>query len=303
MGHVIQMITPDLFNTFPCPTYPDIRLAFLPGRKIARLINAFTPDAIHVATEGTLGLAARNYCVTRGIPFTTSYATRFPEYINKRTCLPLQWMYNLMRWFHRPSCGIMVSTPSFRRELEEKQFRNIVHWTRGVDTEMFHPRPKTFLKAARPILMYVGRVAVEKNIEAFLNLDFKGTKYVIGDGPQLAVLRKKYPDVVFAGMKHGEELASYYAAADVFVFPSLTDTFGLVMLEALASGVPVAAFPVTGPKDVIGDSGVGILDENLHRAVTRALEIEPWKCREYALNYSWKTVSQLFLDNLHPCSR
>ncbi|MCX7846993.1 MAG: glycosyltransferase family 1 protein [bacterium] len=298
LGHTIRLITPDQFKTVPCPTYPSIRLAVLPGRRVASIIREFKPHAIHIATEGPLGFAARNFCVHHHLPFTTSYATKFPEYTYARIRLPLSAGYAAMRWFHKPSRAVMVATPSLERELRSRGFTNLVPWTRGVDTNLFKPRDKSFLTAPRPILLYVGRVAIEKNIEAFLNLPFPGSKFVVGDGPQLPALAQKYPHVHFVGMKHGEELAHYYAAADVLVFPSLTDTFGLVMLEALASGVPVAAFPVTGPLDVIGNSGVGVLHHNLATAVQQALSIAPHRCREFALQFSWQRVAELFLHNL-----
>lgn len=298
MGHYVRLITPDQFRTVPCPTYPSIRLAVLPGRRVARTISEFNPHAIHIATEGPLGLAARNVCVRRQLPFTTSYATKFPEYIHARVRLPLAAGYAAMRWFHKPSRAVMVATASLQRELEQHGFKNLVRWTRGVDTDLFRPRDKSFLNDPRPILLYAGRVAVEKNIEAFLALPTPGTKYVVGDGPQCAALQQKFPHVRFVGMKHGEELARYYAAADVFVFPSRTDTFGLVMLEALACGVPVAAYPVTGPLDVINGSGAGVLNEDLALAVQQALSIPPERCREFALRFSWRHVAELFLQNL-----
>lgn len=302
MGFVVRLITPDQFKTVPCPTYPSIRLAVLPGRRIAEIITTFAPQAIHVATEGPLGFAARNFCVRHNLPFTTSYATKFPEYIHARIRLPLRAGYAAMRWFHKPSRAIMVATPSLERELRARGFSRLVRWSRGVDTDLFRPREKSFLAAPRPILLYVGRVAVEKNIEAFLQLPLPGSKFVVGDGPQLPSLRQKYPHVHFVGMKHGEELARYYAAADVFVFPSLTDTFGLVMLEALACGVPVAAYPVTGPIDVIDHAGVGVLHDDLASAVQQALAIPSDRCRAFALQFSWQRVTQLFLQNLAPIS-
>jgi len=298
IGHTVRVVSPDQFRTLPCPTYPSIRLAVLPGRRIARIIADFAPHAIHIATEGPIGLATRNFCCRQGLPFTTSYATKFPEYIHARVRLPLPSGYAAMRWFHKPSRAVMVATPSLQRDLEAHGFRNLVRWTRGVDTELFRPRDKSFLSDPRPILLYTGRVAVEKNIEAFLSLPNPGTKYVVGDGPQLPALQKKYPSVRFAGMKHGEELARYYAAADVFVFPSRTDTFGLVMLEALACGVPVAAYPVTGPLDVINGSGAGVLNENLSLAVQQALAISPAHCRAFALQFSWQRVAEIFLNHL-----
>lgn len=302
-SHRVAVLSPDRFRTVPCPTYPDLRLALAGERKVGRLIERFDPEAIHVATEGPLGLATRRYCVRRNLPFTTSYTTKFPEYLHARCLFPKRITYALLRWFHGPGRGIMVATDTMKRELEEKKFRNLVRWTRGVDTKLFRPRDKGFLKAPRPIHMYVGRVAVEKSVEDFLRLGLPGTKYVVGGGPQLEKLKRKYPEVKFPGPKHGEELAQHYAAADVFVFPSRTDTFGLVMLEALSCGVPVAAYPVTGPIDVIGDSGVGVLNENLGRAIQQALRIPAEKCREYALQYSWQAVTRMFVENLSPFPR
>lgn len=295
---VVRLITPDLFKTVPCPTYPEIRLALFPGRKIGSIIEKFRPCAIHIATEGPLGMAARRYCVKKNLPFTTSYHTRFPEYIHARTRLSLTISYAVMRWFHGRSQSVMVATQTIEDELVSKGFKNIRRWSRGVDLDLFKPRNKDFLSDPRPISLFVGRVAVEKNIEDFLSLDIPGTKYVVGDGPALTELRKKYPDVVFAGVREGEELAQYIAAADVFVFPSRTDTFGLVLLEALSSGVPVAAYPVPGPLDVINGSPAGILDENLKSAVARALVVPPSICREHASKFSWDNSIAQFESNL-----
>jgi glycosyltransferase involved in cell wall biosynthesis len=301
LGHLIEVISPDRFRTVPCPTYPEIRLAFWPGARIGERMAAWRPDAIHLATEGTLGVAARRQCLRRGLPFTTSYHTRFPEYVNARFPVPLALGYAVMRWFHRPSQAVMVATRSIRRDLESRGFVNIVDWSRGVDTELFQPGRAPALDLPRPVYLYVGRVAVEKNLEAFLTMPIgAGSKLVVGDGPQLVELRRRYSDVYFAGPKFGEELARHYACGDVFVFPSLTDTFGLVLLEALASGVPVAAYPVPGPLDVIGDSGCGVLDRDLAQAAAQALEIPRARCREYALTFSWRRCAEQFLDNLHP---
>ncbi|MAQ79519.1 MAG: alpha-mannosyltransferase [Rhodospirillaceae bacterium] len=294
----VRLITPDLFKTVPCPTYPEIRLALFPGRKIGSIIENFRPCAIHIATEGPLGMAARRYCVKKNLPFTTAYHTRFPEYIHARTRLSLSISYAVMQWFHGRSQSVMVATQTIEDELISMGFKNIRRWSRGVDLDLFKPRNKDFLSDPRPISLFVGRVSVEKNIEDFLSLDIPGTKYVVGDGPALKVLRKKYPDVVFAGVREGEELAQYVAAADVFVFPSRTDTFGLVLLEALASGVPVAAYPVPGPLDVINGSPAGILDENLKSAVARALVVPPSICREHASKFSWDNSIAQFESNL-----
>ncbi len=302
LGHEVSVVSPADFKTFPCPTYPEIRLALNPGRGVKRLLEGVGPEAIHVPTEGPLGLAARNYCVKRGLPFTTSYHTRFPEYVAARGPVPVSWGYRFMRWFHRPSAGIMVATPSLKRELGERGFDQLKQWSRGVDLELFRPRPDEppILDLPRPVFAYVGRVAVEKNIEAFLKLDLPGSKLVVGGGPQLDSLRKAYPQATFVGPKEGESLARHYVLGDVFVFPSRTDTFGLVLLEAMASGVPVAAYPVTGPLDVVGDSGAGVLDEDLAKAAVAALEIDRTKVRAYAELFSWRACAEQFLGYLAP---
>ncbi len=295
-------ITPDQFKSIPCPTYPEIRLSLLPGRKMAKLIERHQPCAIHIATEGPLGLAGRRYCVKRGLPFTTAYHTRFPEYIHARSGIPVGMTYTLVRWFHAPASAVMVATQSIEDELKSRGFKNIRRWTRGVDTAMFRPGEKDddLYPWARPISLYVGRVAVEKNIEAFLALDIPGTKVVVGDGPQLEQLKNRYPKVKFLGAKVGEDLAQHYRSADLFVFPSRTDTFGLVLLEALASGLPVAAYPVAGPQDVLGGSPAGCLNDDLAKASLTALAIEPGLCRAHALDYSWEVSARQFLANLDP---
>ncbi len=300
MGHRVEVIGPDRFRTIPMPTYPEIRLALGAGRRLGAMIGALKPDCIHIATEGPLGFAARRWCLKHKVPFTTAYHTRFPEYVRDRAPVPLALSYAVMRRFHRPSAAVMVATPSIERDLSRRGFTNIRRWSRGVDTGLFRPRAKGFLDLPRPIALSVGRVAVEKNLEEFLALDLPGTKLVVGDGPARAELTKKYPGVVWAGSKHGEELAQYYAAADVFVFPSRTDTFGLVLLEALACGVPVAAYPVPGPLDVVGGSDAGCLDEDLKRAVEGALTIPPERCRAHALTFSWRRSAEQFLSNLQP---
>lgn len=304
MGHAISVIGPDQFRTIPMPTYPEIRLALGAGRRLAAMIDAQAPDCIHIATEGPLGFAARRYCLRRGTPFTTAYHTRFPEYLRDRAPVPLALSYAVVRWFHRPSSAVMVATPSIEQDLRRRGFTRIRRWTRGVDTELFRPCPadcpKDFQDLPRPIALYVGRVAVEKNLEEFLKLDLPGTKLVVGDGPARAELMRAYPDAVWAGARHGEDLARHYAAADVFVFPSRTDTFGLVLLEAMAAGVPVAAYPVPGPLDVVDGSGAGCLDEDLKRAVERALQIPGERCRAHALKFSWRRSAEQFLENLKP---
>jgi glycosyltransferase involved in cell wall biosynthesis len=307
-GHEAVFVTPDQFRSVPCPTYPEIRLALKPGRRLARTIEANQPCAIHIATEGPLGWAARRYCLKRRVPFTTAYHTKFPEYIRARFRVPLPLSYRIMRRFHAPSATVMVATQTVQSELESRGFRRIRRWSRGVDTNLFRPRTDGELQALvpqimalpRPMFLYVGRVAVEKNIGAFLAANLPGSKVVVGDGPQIEDLRRKHPEVLFTGAKQGEELAACYAAASVFVFPSRTDTFGLVLLEALASGVPVAAYPVPGPLDVIGDSPAGVLDEDLAAAARKALSIPAEICRSHAMAFSWAACTSQFLDNLSP---
>jgi len=296
LGHDVLVIGTDRFRTLPLPSYPEVRLAMHPTRRLSALIDSFAPDAIHIATEGPLGAAARRYCLKRQRPFTSAFHTRFPEYLASRLPVPLNWTYAALRRFHAPSSAVMVATPTLRASLKARGFEHLSLWTRGVDTELFHPSEKSFLAGPRPLAIYVGRVAVEKNLQAFLDLSLPGCKYVVGDGPQLPALRRRYPDVRFVGYKHGEDLARHYAAADVLVFPSRTDTFGLVMLESLACGVPVAAFPVPGPLDVIGQASVGCLDEDLGKAVQGALTIPPGNCRAFALGYSWRASALQFAD-------
>lgn len=302
MGMTVEVIGPDRFKTIPMPSYPEIRLALFPGRKLAKMIDAFKPDALHVATEGPLGLAARAYARRRKIAFTTAFHTRFAEYLKARTKVPLWMTYAWLRRFHGTGSAIMVATQSLREELAARGFKNVRAWSRGVDLDAFHPEPKEAWDLPRPIFCYVGRVAVEKNLRAFLDLELPGSKLVVGDGPQRKKLEQEYPGVHFAGAKHGAALAAAYAGADVFVFPSKTDTFGLVVLEALASGLPVAAFPVTGPKDILGEAAVpvGALDEDLGKAALAALAIDRAACRPYAERYSWTACAQRFLDNLVP---
>jgi 1,2-diacylglycerol 3-alpha-glucosyltransferase/glucuronosyltransferase len=295
IGVEIEFLSPDGFWIFPVPTYPGLRLA-LPRRKaIAARIEKARADAIHVATEGPIGHAVRNYCMTAGRPFTTSYTTRFPEYIAARSPIPASWIYAALRRFHAAAAITMVATPSLMNELSGRGFVNLGMWTRGVDVDLFSPDRAIDLDFPRPIFMTVGRVAVEKNLPAFLSLDLPGTKVIIGAGPQEAELKRRFPAAKFLGQLDNGILAAHLAAADVFVFPSLTDTFGIVQLEALASGVPVAAFPVTGPRDVIGKHPVGVLDDDLRVACMQALWISRETCREFALRYSWENSAREFV--------
>lgn len=300
MGHEVQMITPLEFTTMPCPTYPDISLSILPGKKIREHMKAFSPDAIHIATEGPLGLSARSYALKNDLPFSTAYHTRFPEYVQARTNIPLSWTYRFLRWFHDPSQAVMAPTVVVKQDLEKWGFTNVVLWTRGVDLNVFKMQESKVLNTIHPIFLYVGRVAVEKNIQAFLDLDLPGSKWVVGDGPALAGLRSKYPEVNYLGVLNQPELAKVYAAADVFVFPSKTDTFGLVLLEAMACGLPVAAYPVTGPIDVLGDSSAGVMNENLQKACLQALKIPRETARAHAELFSWRVASDQFLNHLKP---
>jgi 1,2-diacylglycerol 3-alpha-glucosyltransferase/glucuronosyltransferase len=304
MGHEAMVIGPDRFRTLPCPTYPEIRIALFPDRALARRIEAFAPAALHIATEGPLGMAARAYARRRGRAFTTAFHTRFPEYIAARTGLPPALAYAWLRRFHAAGSGMMVAAESLRRELAGRGFPNVRPWTRGVDFSLFSPAPRMEWPVPRPVFLYVGRVAVEKNIAAFLDLDLPGSKVVVGDAPQRAALRRSYPAVLFAGARHGAELAAAYAGADVVVFPSRTDTFGLVMLEALACATPVAAFPVSGPLDVLGSAAgtVGALDADLGRAARAALAMDRGACRAFAERFTWRRAAEMFISNLVPIS-
>lgn len=301
-GHAIDVIGPADFRSVPCPGYGEIRLVLATSRQVGRRIEALAPDAVHIATEGPLGWAARRHCLRVGRRFTTSFHTQFPEYLHLRTGLPLTWSYAALRRFHAPACRTFVSTDTLEERLRGHGFGHLARWGRGVDTALFRPRPEEEppFDLPRPVLLSVGRVAVEKNLDAFLSLPTAGSKLVVGDGPYLETLRRRYPDAVFAGARTGEELARFYAAADVFIFPSRTDTFGLVLLEALASGLPVAAYPVQGPRDVVTDPAVGCLDEDLGRAVATALTLDRGACRAFAERQSWDASAQQFLDNLAP---
>jgi len=300
LGHQVETITPQGFRTVPCPTYPEIRLAVRPGAAVARRIEAFDPDAIHISTEAPLGLAARRHCLRTGRPFTTAYHTQFPEYIHARCRLPVGITYAWMRWFHGPSSAVMVGTPDIRERLAGRGMRNLALWTRGVDTSLFRPGPRLHHSAERPIFLYVGRVAIEKNIEAFLALDLPGTKWVVGDGPARVDLERRFPRARFFGMKTGEDLAWHYRQADAFVFPSKTDTFGLVLIEAMACGTPVAAYPVSGPIDVVRDSSAGVLSDDLAAAALAAAKLDRSAVRTYAQSFSWETATRQFIANLCP---
>jgi glycosyltransferase involved in cell wall biosynthesis len=297
-GHEVRLATPERFSNFPCPTYPEIRICWFPYRRLARMIGGFQPQAIHIATEGPLGFAARRYCRRHGLRFTSSYHTQFPQYLKMRLPMPLWASYLVLRWFHSAATHCMVSTDTVSAELEQRGFRNLRRWRRGVDTERFRPRDKGLLSLPRPIAAYVGRIAVEKNVEAFLRMPWSGSKLVIGDGPERARLQAQYPQAEFTGFRFGDELAEQLAASDILVFPSRTDTFGLVNLEAMACGVPVAAYPVQGPRDVIRDGVTGALDEDLGRAAARALQLNPADCRQYALQSGWDASTREFEAHL-----
>ena len=299
-GHEVDVISPDQFASIPCPTYGEIRLALTWPGTIARRLVAIAPEAIHIATEGPLGLAARSYCLKAGLPFSTAYHTQFPDYIARRTGLSPARFWPYIEWFHRTSSAVMVSTESIRGELREHGLHNLHHWSRGVDLACFTPDappPREYAGLEGPIQLYVGRIAVEKNLEAFLATAHPGTKVLVGDGPARGELERRYPDAVFLGKRSGRELAGCYAGANVFVFPSRTDTFGLVMIEALACGTPVAAFPVAGPIDIVTER-TGALSDNLERAIAAAVFCSAKDCAEYGRTFSWEAATGQFLDGL-----
>ena len=301
MGVDVAMVTPQKFASIPCPTYPEIRLSLATFRQVANAIEESRPTAVHIATEGPLGLLARRWCLKNQVPFSTSYHTRFPEYVAARFPIPLRFLHAFVRWFHNAGNGCMVATASLERELSKLGLKNLLRWSRGIDQTQFRPmeREERPFGLPRPVFMTVGRVAVEKNLPAFLGLDLPGSKVVVGDGPARADLQSRYPNVLFTGMKTGEDLARAYAQADVFVFPSKTDTFGNTILEALASGVPVAAYPVTGPIDIIeDDSGAGALHEDLGKACLAALDCSREDARRLAHKFSWEAASRQFLANI-----
>ncbi len=296
LGGEATFLTPARYRSVAMPTYPEIRLSLPPPGGVAAAIREAGADHVHIATEGPLGIAARRALLAAGEAFTTSYHTRFPEYLRARLPVPEALTYAWLRRFHNAAAATLVATPSLARELEARGFTRLRPWTRGVDAELFRPERRAPLAVPGPVFLYVGRVSVEKNIGAFLALDLPGTKVVVGDGPARAELEARHPDAVFLGVRTGEELAGIYAAADVFVFPSRTDTFGIVLLEALASGVPVAAYPVTGPADVVGGTDAGVLSEDLGAAAMAALSSSRERAREVALRHSWSECARIFLD-------
>lgn len=297
-GHEVEVFSPLDFRTLPLLSYPEVRLAWRPYKRLSKAIEAFGPDCIHIATEGSLGIAARRYCRRNRLAFTTAYHTQFPQYIRARAPIPISTSYAFLRMFHSAAARTLVATQSQQDELEKHGFKNIVRWGRGVATDLFRPGDKQLLGFPRPIWVYVGRIAVEKGLEDFLSLDLPGTKYLIGDGPDRHDLELKWPEAVFAGYKFGEELAANIAACDVFVFPSRTDTFGLVMIEAMACGLPVAAYPVTGPVNVVENGVTGVLDEDLKTAAMAALSLDPADCVAHARTLSWPNATRQFEINL-----
>ncbi len=298
VGAEIELLTPNGFGTIGLPTYPDIRLACVSPRAVRRRLAEVAPDHVHIATEGPIGLMTRWICRREGRLFTTSYHTQFPAYIAARAPVPRAWTYAALRWFHNASAGTMVSTASMAEELERRGFRQVMRWSRGVDHARFRPRAASVLDLPRPIFLCVARVAVEKNLEAFLKLDLPGSKVIVGDGPARAALSARFPEAHFLGSRTGEALAEVYASADVFVFPSRTDTFGIVLLEALASGLPIAAYPVPGPSDVVGGSKAGVLDSDLGTACRAALSVPRHLPRELALRFTWAESTRQFLANI-----
>jgi glycosyltransferase involved in cell wall biosynthesis len=299
-GHDVFPLTPELFRTVPCPTDREVRLAIAARPRLTRLLQGLMPDAIHIATEGPLGTAARRYCINRNLHFTTAYHTKYPEYLKARFGVPTSWTYATLRRFHRHSSAIMVATENVRLELAENGFERLALWTRGVDITLFRPGCPPAVNMPRPVFLCVSRIAAEKDLPVFLDLDLPGSKLVVGDGHLLPEMKRRYPNVHFAGCQQGEALVRHYASADVFVLPSRTETFGLVLLEALACGVPVAALPVPGPLDVIGNSGAGALEWDLRAAAMAALEIPREFCRSHAERFSWQTSIEQFLRHVVP---
>ena len=300
LGHEVELVTPEGFRTLPAPSYPEIALAILPGRGVSRRIERFDPDAVHIATEGPLGLAARRHCLRAGRPFTTAWHTQFPEYLHARWRVPLAASYAWLRRFHAPSQAVLCGTPAVRDHLVGRGFRRVNVWRKGVDARLFRPAPREPRTAERPIFLYVGRLAVEKGVDEFCALDLPGTKWIVGDGPARAALECEHPRIRFFGMLHGDALARAYQQADVFVFPSRTDTFGLVLLEAMACGTPVAAHPVRGPLDVVTDPQAGVLDEDLAAAAMKALALDRSQVRRFAERFPWQAATRQFVAHLNP---
>jgi hypothetical protein len=303
LGHEVQMLTPDQFFNIPCPTYPEIQLTITPTYKVRKKIDEFRPDVLHIATEGPLGWAARKVAIQRGWPFSTGFHSRFPEYIHMRVKVPLEWSYNALRNFHNAGVSTMVPTMAMLETLREQGFTKVVHWSRGVNSELFNPHGERIERGNVPIFLHVGRIAVEKSIEDFLEMDLPGEKWIAGEGPSRKELQKKYPQVRWFGWLSGEDLARLYRSADVFVFPSRTDTFGLVMIEAMACGTPVAAYPVTGPIDVVGNSEGGVLREDLRDASLLALQLDRRKVAEYGARFSWDAATSQFVNALRTIER
>ena len=299
-GHEVRYITPDKFITIPLIIYPEIKLAINHWFKIGVIIEKFKPDFIHVATEGPIGLAVRNYCSKNNYAFTTSYCTKFPEYINTMAKIPVSFTYKILKWFHKNSSAVMVSSNSIIDELNSHGIKRTVKWSRGVDIKAFNPKNKIDLNLEKPIYLYVGRISKEKSLEDFLKLNLKGTKLLVGDGPSKKKLEKKYTDAVFVGAKKGNELAQYYASSDIFVFPSKTDTFGIVVLESLNCGTPVAAYPVPGPKDILGGTNIDTLDNDLKTSALKALKVSRQDCLDFAKKYSWEETAKIFFENISP---
>ena len=302
LGHEVELISAEGMWSIPCPSYPEIRLALRPGPRVRERLQRFAPEALHIATEGPLGLAARSYATRRAVPFTTSYHTQFPDYARQRWGIPASIGYAYLRYFHGPAVRTLVGTETVRANLQARGFGHLVLWSRGVDTSLFRPDPAARSEAEarwpRPIMVYAGRVAMEKNLDAFLAADLPGTKLIVGDGPALEGLRQRYPSAVFLGYRFGERLSRALAGADVFVFPSRTDTFGIVMLEAMACGLPVAAYPVQGPLDVVRQGVTGVLDEDLSQAIRGALQLDPEQCRAHAQLHTWERCTRQFLGHL-----
>ena len=298
LGVEVDVLSPQDYRTIPCPTYPEIRLSLAGYSSVRSRMDDFDPEYVHLATEGPLGILAKRAALNTGRGYTTSYHTRFPEYVSARIPIPESWSYAFLRRFHNAGTGCMVATESLEHELHARGFRNLMRWSRGVDHKVFRPIAPALPELEGPVFVYVGRVAVEKNLESFLCLDLPGTKLVVGGGPQLKELSQRYPQAVFTGPLTGDDLVAHYCSGDVFVFPSLTDTFGNVILEALACGLPVAAYPVTGPKDILTDRGVAALDEDLGLACREALEKSPEKCREFALKFTWRRCAEQFMENV-----